>query len=108
MEVTQAGPRDAAIAPFPGSVGSQHEEPVDHGHDLRPCLLAPVDDLQVGEHPHEELALAHWNELLAGEVDGPSDGASHQIAARLAGEDGPSVERIEKDVFAAHARAGDE
>src|SRR5262245_14982766 len=68
-KLTHARPGNAAIAPLPAGVGRQHEEAVDHRHDLRPGLLPPVDALQVGEHTRQELTLGHGYELFARELD---------------------------------------
>ncbi len=83
LEPSHVAPGRAAVAPLPRRGGIEHEQPVDHPHHLVPGFAAPVDALEVGEHPGEELPVAHRREVLRGEPDRPAEGPADQLPAAL-------------------------
>src|SRR5216683_6162764 len=108
LDLAQVAPGDAAIPPLARGFRIEDQEAIDGADDLVPGLALPVDGLEVGKYPPQELPARHRRVVLVRQRHFPPEDPPHELLAALGGQEGPRIERVEKDLRIVEARARDE
>src|SRR5437016_2233325 len=108
LDLAHVAPGDAAIPPLARGFRIEHQEAIDGADDLVPGLTLPVDGLEVGKHPPQELPARHRRVVLVRQRHFPPEDPPHQLLAALWGQEGPPIERVEEDLRIVETRARDE
>src|SRR6266849_963748 len=98
LGLAHVAPGHAAIPPLPCRFRIENEEAIDDAHDLFPGFALPVDGLEVGEHPTQEVSARDGRVMLVRQRHLPPEDAPHELLAALGSEQSAAIEGIEEDL----------